>query len=246
MDRWSLVIVLLAVIAVLLGFSLEGGSIAALWNGPAALIVFGGGIFATLVQLPSAHYRPFLDLLSWLIAPPRYSLDTLLSKLMACGNALRRDGPLALEKVASSEQDPVLRKALMLLADGNDAGALESSLLLELKSRAQRDEELVGVLDNFAGYLPTLGIVGAVLGLMQVLSSIKQPDVLAAGIATAFVATFYGVVSANLIVIPLANTLRQRLAVRNRYYEAMMLGIVDLRNGTNPMALHYRLQGIVL
>lgn len=246
MDRWALVLVLLAVLAVLTGFSLEGGSILALWNPPAFLIVFGGGLLATLVQLPSAHVKPFLELLSWLLAPPNYSLDTLLSKLMACGNALRRDGPLALEKVASAEQDPVFRKALMLLADGNDVESMESSLLLELKSREQRDDELVGLLDSLAGYLPTLGIVGAVLGLMQVLSSIKEPDALAAAIATAFVATFYGVGSANLIVIPLASSLRQRLAVRSRYYEAMMLGIVALRNGANPMALRYRLQGMVL
>lgn len=246
MDRWSLVIILLAVSAVLAGFSLEGGSLAALWNAPAALIVFGGGLLATLVQISSAQYQPFTELLSWLVAPPRYSLESLLSKLLASGNALRRDGPLALEKVASTETDPVMRKALLLLADGDDAETMESALLLELKSLEQRDEELVSILDNLAGYLPTLGIVGAVLGLMQVLGSIKEPEALAAAIATAFVATFYGVASANLIVIPLAATLRQRLAVRSRYYEAMMLGIVSLRHGANPMALRFRLQGIVL
>lgn len=246
MDRWSLALVVLAVVAVVTGFSLEGGSLGALWNPPAALIVFGGGILATLVQLPSAHVKPFFELLSWLLAPPAYSLDALMSKLTVTGNALRKDGPLALEKVASSEQDPFLRKALSLLADGNDVESMESALLLELKSREQRDDELVGVLDSLAGYLPTLGIVGAVLGLMQVLSSIKEPEALAAAIATAFVATFYGVGSANLIVIPLASALRQRLAVRSRYYEAMMLGVVALRNGANPMALRYRLQGMVL
>ncbi|MCD8522476.1 MAG: MotA/TolQ/ExbB proton channel family protein [Saccharospirillaceae bacterium] len=246
MDRWALVTVLLAVIAVLTGFSLEGGSLTALWNPPAALIVFGGALLATLAQLPVSQYRPLGELLLWLVAPPQYSLDSLLSKLATSGHALRRDGPLALEKVAASEADPLFRKALLLLADGNDVDAMQSALQLEMKSREERDQDLLRVLDNLAGYLPTLGIVGAVLGLMQVLSSIKQPEALAAGIATAFVATFYGVASANLIVIPLSSTLRQRLAVRSRYYEALMLGVVALRHGVNPMALRYRMQGIVL
>ncbi len=246
MDRWALVLTLLAVVAVLTGFSLEGGNLSSLWNGPAALIVFGGGLLATFVQVPVSYLRPFASLLFWLVAPPHFSLDTLISKLLVTGNTLRREGPLALEKVASSETDPLMRKALMLLADGNDTESMEAALLLELKSREQRDEELVGVLDSLAGYLPTLGIVGAVLGLMQVLSSIKEPDALASGIATAFVATFYGVGCANLVVIPLASALRQRLAVRSRYYEAMLLGIVALRSGANPMALRYRLQGMVL
>ncbi len=246
MDRWALVTVLLAVIAVLTGFSLEGGNLTALWNPSAALIVFGGGILATLAQLPVSQYRPLGELLLWLVAPPQYSFDVLISKLTVSGNALRRDGPLALEKVAGSETDPVFRKALLLLADGNNVETMQSALYLELKSREERDQDLLSVLDNLAGYLPTLGIVGAVLGLMQVLSSIKQPEALAAGIATAFVATFYGVASANLIVIPLNSTLRQRLAIRSRYYEALMLGVVTLRHGVNPMALRYRMQGIVL
>lgn len=246
MDRWALVLVALTVAAVITGFIVEGGSLAALWNPAAMFIVVAGSVLATLVQVPAAHYRPFGSLLFWLIAPPQYSLDVLLGKLTASGHALRREGPLALEKLAASETDPLLRKALSLLADGSDSVSLHEALVLELRSQDSRDQDLVGILDNLAGYLPTLGIVGAVLGLMQVLSSIKEPDALAGGIATAFVATFYGVAGANLVIIPLASRLRQRLAMRHRYYDAMMLGIVALREGINPAALRYRLQGIVL
>lgn len=246
MDRWALLLVALAVAAVITGFVLEGGSLAALWNPAAFMIVIAGSVLATLVQIPRAQFVPLARLLSWLLVPPQFSLDVLLVKLTTSGNAMRRDGPLALEKVAAAEADPVLRKALLLLADGSDAGSLQAALVLELKSQDERDQDLVSILDNLAGYLPTLGIVGAVLGLMQVLSSIKEPEALAAGIATAFVATLYGVAAANLVVIPIASVLRQRLAVRRRYYDAMMLGIVSLREGLNPMALRYRLQGMVL
>ena len=246
MDRWALILVALTVVAVISGFVLEGGQLSALWNPAAFLIVFGGSFLAVLVQIPRSHFSPLSRLLFWLIAPPNFSLDVLTSKLTTSAHALRTAGPVALEKLANSESDPILRKALQLLADGHDADSLEAALVLELKTLDERDLDLVGILDNFAGYLPTLGIVGAVMGLMQVLSSIKEPDALAAGIATAFVATFYGVGGANLLVIPVASALRQRLAIRRRYYDAMMLGVVSLREGLNPMALRYRLQGIVL
>lgn len=246
MDRWTLLLVVLAVAAVIGGFALEGGNPAVLWNPAALLIVLAGSVLATLVQASAGQLRALSRLLFWLISPPRFSLDILLSKLTVSGHALRRDGPQALEKVALAEQDLLLRKALMLMADGSDSDSLRDALMLELKIQDERDLDVVSLLDSLAGYLPTLGIVGAVLGLMQVLSSIKEPDVLAAGIATAFVATFYGVAGANLIVIPVASALRQRLALRRRYYEAMMLGVMSLREGLNPMALRHRLHGIVL
>lgn len=246
MDRWSLVVVFSALLVVVIGHTLEGGSLSLLWNPAAALIVFGGSFLAAIAQVPSHHIGPFFKLTSWLVAPPHYSFETLINKLVTCGNALRRDGILALERLANAEADPTFKKALTLVADGYDDESLKATMELELNSIGERDSDLINVLDNLAGYLPTLGIVGAVLGLMQVLSNIQQPEALAAGIATAFVATFYGVAAANLIVIPLANTLRQRVAIRRRYYEAMLLGLLSVKSGVNPMALRFRLQGVVL
>lgn len=246
MDRWALAIIALAVVAVLAGFAMEGGRWSLLLNGPAALIVFGGAGLATLAQIPVAHWSPFISLLSWLALPPAFSTDALISKLTVCANAQRKDGVLALEQLASAESEALLQRALTMLADGYDDTMIEQSLSLEVQSLSERDHELVDHLEQLAGYLPTLGIVGAVLGLMQVLSSIKEPDMLAAGIATAFVATFYGVASANIVVIPIANRLRQNLAQRNRYYHAMLVGIRCIRAGVNPAILRYRLQGITL
>jgi len=246
MDRWSLVIVFFAVAVVVSGHALEGGSLSLLWNPAAALIVFVGATLASFAQMPLNYFKPFFQLLSWLVAPPRYSHESLVNKLVTCGNALRRDGILALERLANTETDPVFKKALTLLVDGYDADTMKATMELELKSMEERDLDLVSVLDNLAGYLPTLGIVGAVLGLMQVLSSIQQPEALASGIATAFVATFYGVAAANLVVIPIANTLRQHISIRRRHYDAMLLGLLSVKEGVNPMALRFRLQGIVL
>ncbi|MBE0482273.1 MAG: MotA/TolQ/ExbB proton channel family protein [Bacterioplanes sp.] len=246
MDRWGLALCALAIVAILFGFTLEGGHLALLWNGPAILIVMVGSILATLAQMPLSHIKPLSHLLSWLIAPPNLNLDGLIAKLTACANAQRRDGVLALEKLATLETDPVVQRALTMLTDGYDQTHLLETIELELATRDARDNELLDHLDQLASYLPTLGIVGAVLGLMQVLSSIKDPDALAAGIATAFVATFYGVAAANVVVIPLANRLRQILALRRRYYQAMLVGIVSLRQEVNPMVLRFRMQGISL
>ncbi|MCH2041608.1 MAG: flagellar motor protein [Saccharospirillaceae bacterium] len=246
MDRWSLVVVFLAVVAVVVGHSLEGGSLAVLWNPAAALIVFAGSGLAAFAQMPASYVRPFVSMLSWLVAPTQYSYDGMVNKLVTCGNALRRDGILALERLANTETDPTFKKALTLVVDGYDTDTMRATMELEFKTRAERDLDIINVLDNLAGYLPTMGIVGAVLGLMQVLSNIQQPEALANGIATAFVATFYGVASANLVVIPIANSLRQHVAIRRRYYESMLIGLLSVKEGTNPMALRFRLQGIVL
>lgn len=246
MDRWGLALSALAIAAILFGFTLEGGHLALLWNGPAVLIVIVGSLLAMFAQMPLAHAMPLSHLLSWLIAPPNFNLEGLIIKLTACANAQRRDGVLALEKLATLETDPIVQRALIMLTDGYDQTRLAETIERELSSRDERDGELLDHLDQLASYLPTLGIVGAVLGLMQVLSSIKDPDALAAGIATAFVATFYGVAAANVIVIPLANRLRQLLAVRRRYYHAMLIGIVSLRQEVNPMVLRFRMQGISL
>lgn len=246
MDRWGLALSALAIAAILFGFTLEGGHLGLLLNGPAILIVIAGSLLAMLAQMPSAHIKPLSVLLSWLVAPPNFNLDGLISKMTACANAQRRDGVLALEKLATLETDPFVQRALTMLTDGYDQSRLTEILSLELATRDARDGELIDHLDQLASYLPTLGIVGAVLGLMQVLSSIKDPDALAAGIATAFVATFYGVAAANVIVIPLANRLRQLLAVRHRYYQAMLVGIVSLRQEVNPMVLRFRMQGMTL
>lgn len=246
MDRWSLVIVFFALAVVVTGHTLEGGALSLLWNPAAALIVFAGSFFAALAQIPKVYLKPLMGMLSWLFAPPVYSFDGLINKLVTCGNALRRDGILALERLANSENDPTFKKALTLLVDGYDDETMKATMELELKSLEERDLDIVSVLDNLAGYLPTLGIVGAVLGLMQVLSNIQQPEALAQGIATAFVATFYGVAAANLVVIPIANTLRQHIAIRRRYYDAMLLGLLSVKEGVNPIALRFRLQGVVL
>jgi chemotaxis protein MotA len=217
MDRLVLLFIFGAISSVVVGHVLEGGSLLSLWNAPALLIVFGGSLLALAVQTPVYLALRAIQLLSWLVAPPQTSLDQLLTKLSICGNAYRKDGVLGLDRMAQAESDPVMKRALAMLADGQSSAAIEKSIRLEIEMHEEKDFYAAEVFDNLGGYLPTLGIVGAVLGLMQVLSNLEQPEELGKGIATAFVATFYGVAAANLIAIPIAGRLRSFIQKRSRY-----------------------------
>jgi len=244
MDRLVLVVLFAAIASVVWGHVLEGGSLAALWNGAAFFIVFCGSLFAVMVQTPSALFVRATHMTSWLVSPPIYSLDTLLTKLTTCGNAMRKDGILGLDRIAQAETDPVMKRALVMMADGQKPDAIKYSMSLEIETHQEKDLAAADLFDNLAGYLPTLGIVGAVLGLMQVLSNLEQPDELGQGIATAFVATFYGVAAANLIAIPIAGRLKAIVQQRKRYHSAMIVGVLALREGINPQLLRYRLEGM--
>lgn len=246
MDRLVLLVLLGAVASVVFGHVLEGGSLLSLWNGPALLIVFGGSFLALAVQTPTYLGMRSMKLLSWLVAPPHYSLDQLLTKLTTCGNAYRKDGVLGLDRIAQAEGDPVMKRALVMLADGQSPIAIEKSIRLEIETHQEKDYSAAAVFDHLGGYLPTLGIVGAVLGLMQVLSNLEQPEALGRGIATAFVATFYGVAAANLIAIPIAGRLRGFIQQRTRYHKAMIVGVMAIREGINPQLIRYRLEGMDL
>ncbi|MFT4908558.1 MAG: chemotaxis protein MotA [Oleispira sp.] len=244
MDRLVLLLLFGAISSVVVGHILEGGTLLSLWNAPALLIVFGGSLLALAVQTPLYLALRATQLLSWLIAPPQASLDQLLTKLTTCGNAYRKDGVLGLDRIAQAEQDPVMKRALVMLADGQTPASIEKSILLEIDTHEEKDMYAAEVFDNLGGYLPTLGIVGAVLGLMQVLSNLEQPEELGRGIATAFVATFYGVAAANLIAIPIAGRLRGFIQQRTRYHKAMIVGVMAIREGINPQLIRYRLEGM--
>lgn len=246
MDRLVLLLLFGAISSVVTGHLLEGGTLSSLWNVPALLIVFGGSLLALAVQTPMYLALRATKLLSWLVAPPHASLDQLLTKLTTCGNAYRKDGVLGLDRIAQAENDPVMKRALIMLADGQTPSAIEKSILLEIETHQEKDMYAAEVFDNLGGYLPTLGIVGAVLGLMQVLSNLEQPEELGRGIATAFVATFYGVAAANLIAIPIAGRLRGFIQQRTRYHKAMIVGVMAIREGINPQLIRYRLEGIDL
>lgn len=245
MDLLSLLGVAIAFAAVLGGNWLEGGELSALFNGPALVVVLGGSIGAILLQTPVAVFMRAMRMVRMALVPPDKPLLPLVRKLVALSNTARRDGLLALEQAAGREAEPFVRKGIRLLVDGHSPESLRDALEMELESREALDLQAAKVFEGMGGYAPTIGIIGAVMGLIQVMQNLADPSRLGSGIAAAFVATIYGVGLANLFLIPLANKLKQHVQHETRFRELAIEGLVSIALGDNPRQIEGKLMGLL-
>ncbi len=245
MDALALVGFILAVAAVLGGQFLEGGDVAALLNAPALLIVLGGTLGAVLLQTPLKTFVRALKLLRWVLFPPALPVEEGMGKILRWSATARKEGLLGLEQIIDREEDLFARKGLNMLVDGGEPDSIRSAMLVDLELQEQQHLQAAKVFEAMGGYSPTLGIVGAVLGLIQVMGNLSDPSRLGAGIAVAFVATIYGVAFANLFFLPVANKLRALVLARSRYHEMMIEGIIAIAEGENPRVIQSKLQGFL-
>lgn len=241
MDRLSLVGIVLALVAVIGGQMLEGGSIAALYNLPALLIVVIGTIAAVMIQTPWHQFSRSFMMLKWVFYPPIIEVESRIDTLVRWGHIARGEGFLSLENELEVETDLIVRECLMLLIDGTDADNIRHTL--ETRIFFKRDElgHSAKVFEAMGGYSPTLGILGAVLGLIQSMQYLDQPEALGGGIATAFVATIYGVGFANLLYLPIHHKLRNIVFQQALYYEMVLEGVLLINHGENPNLMQRRL-----
>ncbi len=245
MDVLSLLGIILAFAALLGGNLLEGGTLASLFNAPAGLIVVGGTLAATMLQTSGGLLRRAFVQARWVFVPPYIGLEDGIGKVMDWSVKARKQGLLGLEGAAEKEPEPFARKGLQLLVDGAETETIRSVLEVDLDSREQRDLEAAQVFEAMGGYSPTIGIIGAVMGLIQVMTNLTDPATLGSGIATAFVATIYGVALANLLFFPIANKMREIVRRRSRYEDMMIDGIAAIAEGENPRSIELRLRGFV-
>ncbi len=246
MDRLSVIGAVVAVGAVLLGNLMDGGEMAALVNLPAAIIVLGGSVGATLLQTPPRLLPLSLKMLKFLLFPPQYSLEELLKKILKWGDAARKQGVLGLENFTGSESDPFIQRGLTLIADGHKPNQVRNALELEIAVNEQKGLQAAQFLEHVAGYAPTMGIVGAVLGLIHVMSRLEDPSALGPGIATAFVATVYGVGFANLLAMPMSQKLKHLVLEEARYREMVVEGLAAVAHGEHPNTIRFRMQAIMV
>jgi len=245
MDVLSLIGIIMAFVAIIGGNYLEGGHLGALVNGPAALIVVGGTVGAALLQSPVSAFKRAMQTLVWIIFPPRIDMAAGIDRVVNWSLTARKEGLLGLEGVADAEPDSYSRKGLQLLVDGAEPEAIRSVLEVDYMTRESRDIEAAKVFESMGGYAPTIGIIGAVMGLIHVMGNLADPAQLGSGIAVAFVATIYGVASANLLLLPIASKLKA-IALRQSLYREMMLeGILSIAEGENPRSIELKLQGFV-
>ncbi|KAB0550322.1 flagellar motor protein [Pseudomonas argentinensis] len=245
MDVLSLIGVILALVAILGGNYLEGGHVAALLNGPAALIVLGGTLGAALLQTPVAVFKRAMSISRWIFMPPRIDLAGGIDRVVNWSMTARKEGLLGLEAVADGESDPYARKGLQLLVDGAEPEAIRSILEVDLYTQESRDIQAAKFFECMGGYAPTIGIIGAVMGLIHVMGNLADPSLLGSGIAVAFVATIYGVAIANLVLLPIGNKLKSVALRQSAYREMLLEGILSIGEGENPRSIELKLQGFM-
>ena len=245
MDGLAIVGVCVAFIAIIGGNFLEGGQIAALLNTPAGIIVLGGTLGAVVLQTPRTRLTDAARMLKWVFVPPVLAMSVGITKMLAWSTTARREGLLGLENAAEREKDPFAKKGLELLIDGGEPQVIRHVMENELSARMQRDLAAASVFKSMGGYAPTIGIIGAVMGLIHVMGSLADPSQLGAGIATAFVATIYGIGLANLVCLPIADRLAA-IVERDATYRSMTIeAILAIAEGEHPRSIELRLRGFV-
>jgi len=245
MDFLSIIGVILAFAAVLGGNWLEGGHIDALANGPALIIVLGGTIGAALLQTPISSFLRAMRMVGMVFFPPKLDLNAAIEKMVVWSTRARKEGLLGLEEEVDTEEDLFIRKGMQLLVDGSDPADIRHALEVELDSHEQQDIQATKFFEAMGGYAPTVGIIGAVMGLIHVMQNLSDPSRLGGGIATAFVATIYGVALANLFMLPFAAKLKSLVLKQTHYRELIIEGYVAISEGENPRAVEYKLQGFL-
>lgn len=246
MDRVSLLGLFIGLGAIVAAQAVDGASLGSLVQPAALLIVIGGTLGAVLLQNPGHVFLRGVRMARWAWRPPVLEYKPLIEQIVGWSHLARRDGLLALEKSAGVHKDPFVRKGLMLLVDGAEPDRLREILEVEISVREQSLRQAARVWESAGGYAPTIGILGAVLGLIHVMENLTDPSRLGAGIATAFVATIYGVGLANLIFLPLANKLKVHIAREVTYREILVDGLLCIANGDNPRLVDSRLRGYLV
>ena len=244
-DILTILGLVIGVSAILVGQQLEGGAISTLINGPAALIVIGGTLGAVMLQSPMMVFLRAIKMLWWMLSTPQFDNEGTIQKIISWSNIARREGLLGLENLEDSEEDPFAKKGLQLLIDGSEPEAIRTIMEVDIHTRESFDIQAARVFESMGGYSPTIGIIGAVLGLIQVMGNLSDPSKLGGGIAVAFVATIYGVALANLVLLPVANKLKSIVVSSAHFNEMIVEGLVSIAEGENPRNIETKLLGFL-
>lgn len=241
MDVASIAGLTIALFAILGGQALEGGHISSILQPTAAVIVFGGTFGAVALQFPVAVLKHALGDMKQVFKPLIHDTGPVVKSIIMLANKARREGLVAIERDAAQVEDPFMRRALEMAVDGTEAKALRSALEIELGHHEEEAEGAVKVLEAAGGYSPTVGILGAVLGLIHVMENLSDPSKLGSGIAVAFVATVYGVGMANLIFLPMSGKLKARAREHVVMMELVVEGVCAIAEGENPRLIERKL-----
>jgi chemotaxis protein MotA len=245
-DKSSVYGVALALGGIIVGLLLEGGNLRQVLQPTAAIIVFGGTLGAVMLQFPLPVMWHALRSLGLVFVAPSQNPQATIDRLVQFAQKARREGIVSLDADLTQIEDSFLKKSLMLAVDGTEPHELRKIMELELDNQSEYEEQVPLVFEAAGGFAPTIGIIGAVLGLIQVMQHLDKIDEVGKGIAVAFVATIYGVGSANLFYLPVAGKMKLRIRDEQIAREMTLEGVASILEGMNPRVLETKLLGFLV
>ena len=245
MDILTIIGIVIGFGAIIGGQVLEGGSVHAIMQGTAAIIVFGGTLGAVLIQYPASTVLLALKNTRKVFLDPRNDPKRVITEIMEMSAIARKSGLIAVESMVGDTKSSFFRKGLQLVVEGTEPKLTREILEIEMNYFEEYNNTSARVFESAGAYAPTIGIIGAVLGLIHVMENLAEPDKLGAGIAVAFVATVYGVASANLFWLPVAGKLKNKVREEVIMNEMVLEGMVALSEGENPIMVRDKLTGFL-
>jgi chemotaxis protein MotA len=241
MDLATILGIVIAFVGIVAGQALEGGSIFQILQPTAALIVFGGTLGATMIGFPMPVLKQAASDLLHVFKEEDVKPNDVIDEVIRFTNKARREGIISLEKDAAGIKDDFFRKAIMMAVDGSEPKELRQTMEVELTYMEERGEQVPKVYEAAGGYCPTIGIIGAVMGLIQVMQHLDNIEEVGHGIAVAFVATIYGVAAANIAFLPAATKLKAKHRKKMIVKEMMLEGTLGILEGQNPRLIEGKL-----
>ncbi len=243
MDKSSFAGIAIALGGILLGLMLEGGKFAQVLQPTAAIIVFGGTLGAVMLQFPLRVVIAAFRSLGRVFFDNSRNPQSLIGEIVGYAHKARKEGIVSLDSELEAIQDPFLKKTLMLAIDGTEPQEIRKMMELELDNQAEHDDNIPKVFESAGGFSPTIGIIGAVLGLIQVMQHLDDIGEVGRGIAVAFVATIYGVGAANLFFLPVSGKIMMRMRQEQTRREMVLEGVISILEGMNPRMIETKLMG---
>lgn len=246
MDISTIIGLLIGIGALVGSMLIEGGQLQSLYNVPALIIVFGGTFGAAFISFPKEHVLNLPKMIQQAFFN-RLSVDALstIALMTRLAEKARREGLLSLEEECEGIDDGFLKRGTQLIVDGTDPDMVRAIMELDLSQMQHRHQGCYEVLEAMGGYAPTMGIIGTVMGLVRVLGELSDPSSLGPAISVAFIATFYGVSSANLLWLPLASKLRKKSESESMIRSLMLEGLLSIQAGENPRIVQEKLMGFL-
>ncbi len=246
MDIFAVVGLFFGITMILIGQAMEGGNIAQLLQITAAFIVLGGTTGAVILSFPPKTLLSAIKMLKNVFMPPKSDFNALITEIGGFATKARKEGIISLEKEAYNASDSLLTLGLGAVADGTDPTLVREMMENQIEQFENHVNNAAKVFESFGGYSPTLGIIGAVMGLIQVMQNLSDPSKLGAGIAVAFVATIYGLFAANLVMIPISTRIKFIFQDVMLYKNMILEGVLSIQAGESPVLIERKLHSFIL